>query len=258
MLNARISAAAYAKLSEVEQSHYMKDGDDFVLDIKGDTPEMARLRQSNTQLNNQVLDETNRRVQAEQLVQNAESAAEAKYKAELEAAKNTVTAMRETTAQARQSALIEGIANQFKMPELFTGVLKDRIVVEYDDKGKLVERFTDHEGKPCTLEQLTDAYCKNPNYSAMLKAPQTTATMPTNTSGQQNSPLNTPFSGAQQQNTFAPQFNVGSNQPNTQSWRLGADGKPEVLDYAALRGNDNDYRAYAEAKLAYTGSTKAN
>lgn len=257
MLNARISAAAYAKLSEVEQSHYMKDGDEFVLDIKGDTPEMARLRQSNTQLNNQVLDETNRRVQAEQLVQNAESAAEAKYKAELDAAKNTVTAMRETTAQARQSALIEGIANQFKMPELFTGVLKDRIVVEYDDKGKLVERFTDHEGKPCTLEQLTDAYCKNPAYSAMLKAPQTTPTMPTNQPNQQGNAPSSPFGGQQQQNQFAPQFNVG-NQPATQSWRIAADGKPEVLDYAALRGNDNDYRAYAEAKLAYTGSTKAN
>lgn len=257
MLNARISAAAYAKLSEVEQSHYMKEGDDFVLDIKGDTPEMARLRQSNTQLNNQVLDETNRRVQAEQLVQNAESAAEAKYKADLEAANNTVTTMRETTAKARQSALIDGIANQFTMPELFTGVLKDRIVVEYDDKGKLVEKFLDDKGQACTLEQLTDAYCKNPAYSAMLKAPQTTPTMPTNQPNQQGNAPSSPFGGQQQQNQFAPQFNVG-NQPATQSWRIAADGKPEVLDYAALRGNDNDYRAYAEAKLAYTGSTKAN
>lgn len=256
MLNARISAAAYAKLSEVEQSHYMKDGDEFVLDIKGDTPEMARLRQSNTQLNNQVLDETNRRVQAEQLVQNAEATAEAKYKAELEAAQNSITSMRSATAKARQTALIEGIANQFKMPELFNGVLKDRIVVEYDDKGKLVEKFLDDKGQACTLEQLTDAYCKNPAYSAMLKAPQTTPTMPTNQPNQQGNAPSSPF-GGQQQNQFAPQFNVG-NQPATQSWRLGADGKPEVLDYAALRGNDNDYRAYAEAKLAYSGTNKAN
>lgn len=251
MLNVKISKAAFDKLSEQEQQHYVKDGDDYALDVKGDTPEMARLRQSNSQLNNQLLEANNAKAQAEQVAATADQVAEAKYKEQLATANKSVEQMRESITANRQAALIDGIANKFKQPELFRGVLKDRIIVEYNDKGEVVEKFLDDKGQPCTLEQLTDAYCKNDSYSAMLTAPPTTTTMPTNTPTgvPKQSGNNQHFSGG----GATPTFNTpvgGQPQGGTAKWSIDASGKPVAHDYAGM--TDAETRAYAEAKLAYT------
>lgn len=246
MLNARISLAQFNQLTEVEQSHYVKKGDVYVIDVNGDTPEMEQLRQSNGQLHQQVLKAENNAAQANAKVKTADADAEAKYKAQLDAANESLTTMRTAAVTERQNTLIEGIASQFQKPELFRAMLRDMITVELDEKGAVVEKFKNAKGEACTLEQLSDSYCKSPDYSAMLAKPVSTPTFPT------NQPPAAPAGGGNtNQPLFAPQQGgVGGSAP-TANWGLDAQGKPVVYDWGKM--SDAETSAYAAAKVAAEG-----
>lgn len=248
MLNTRISQAKFDGLSDIEKSHYVKKGDQYVLDVNGDTEEMVALRQQNVTLHQKVLDASNEAEQAKAQVKDAATTAEAKFKSELETAQKSLADMRSTVQSNRQSALIDGIASKFKQPELFRGVLKDQIKVEYNEKGELVETFTNAKGESITLEQLADSYCKAPQYSAMLTTPTSTPTLPTN----QPPAGGVPQQQQSQQPLFAPQGGApAGGQP---SWGMDATtGKPVVYNWAAM--SDAETSAYAAAKVAANGTT---
>jgi len=240
MLLARISKALFNSLPPEVQEHYASKGEEYVLDIKGDTPEMETLRnQASTALNAQLKAET-RAQAAEAKIATAEQTAEAKYSADLKAANERVSKMQETALTARKTAIVNEIASKFKNPELFAPAIESRVKLEYNEKGELVETFMNEKGEAVTLEQLSDSYCKNPAYSAMLTQPQSSVTLPTNQQPQQ------------QPNQFgAPQFNnggttVGSTQTQpSANWGLDASGKPVVYNWGKM--TDAETKAYAEA-----------
>lgn len=243
MLNARISPAQFNSLSEVEQSHYVKKGDEYALDVNGDTAEMATLRQANGQLHQQVLKAENATAQANAKLANADKDAEAKYKTQLDAANTSLDTMRNAMVTTRQNAIIEGIASQFQKPELFRAMLRDMVTVELDEKGDLVEKFKNAKGEACTLEQLSDSYCKSPDYSAMLAKPVSTPTMPT------DQPPNSGNGGNTQQPLFAPTHggNSGGGAP-TANWGMDAKGMPVVYNWGKM--TDAETSEYAAAKIA--------
>lgn len=247
MLNSRISKATFDKLSEIEQSHYTAKGDAYVLDVNGDTEEMTQLRQTNVTLHQQVLAANSAQQQAEAASKTADTTAEAKYKAQLDTANERVQVLQTAAINGRKDAIIDGIASKFKQPELFRGVLKDQVKVEIDDKGNLVETFTNEKGEKLSLEQLSDSYCKAPQYSAMLTTPASTTTMPTNPA-----PTN-PAAPTQQPMFNAPNQNSGAT-PTAATWSMGVDGKPVVHNWGAM--SDQDKSAYATAKLAATTATQ--
>lgn len=243
MLNVRISKAQFEALTEQERAHYVQKGEQYVLDVNGDTEEMTTLRQQNVSLHQKVLKAETNAAEANAKVATAATDAETKYKTQIDTANATVKTMQEQAVKTRQTSLIDGIATKFKQPELFRGVLREQVKVEFNDKNELVESFVNEKGETVTLEQLTDAYCKAPQYSAMLTTPTSTATMPTNqppagSNAPQNAPAFSGFNGAQ-----APAG--GGSQAN---WGMDANGKPAVYNWAAM--TDAETSAYAAAKLA--------
>lgn len=247
MLNIRISQTQFDQLSETEKAHYVKKDDKYILDVNGDTEEMVRLRQENVTLHQKVLSETSNRNAAEAKVANAEKDAEAKYKTQLDAATAQVAKMQQDTINARTKTLVDGIAAKFNQPELFANTIKNQVNVSYNDKGELVEKFVDAEGKEITLQALTDSYCNNPQYSAMLAKPSSTPTLPTN---QQQPAGNT----QQPQSLYSPNFSapVGGNGGQQANWGM-ENGKPVIYNYAAM--TDAETSAYAAAKLAASATT---
>lgn len=241
MLNIRISGAQFEQLSDIEKAHYVKKNDQYVLDTNGDTDEMITLRQQNVTLNQNVLRETAKAQQAEAKVATANADAEAKYKTDIESRDATIKTMRDGAITARRDAVVNEIAGNFTLPHLFKSAIADQVIVEYNEKGEIVETFKNIKGEAITLDALRDSYCKDPQYSAMLTKPVTTPTLPTNT----------PNAGgnAGQQPLFAPQF----NQPNgaggaTANWGLDAAGKPVIHDYGKM--TDAETSAYLAAKVA--------
>lgn len=243
MLNIRISQAQFDALSEQERAHYVKRGEQFVLDTNGDTDEMVSLRQQNVKLHNDILKATSEASAANAKVATAEQDAEAKYKTQLDTANATVESMRTSAVNTRRDAIVAGIANQFNQPELFSAAVKGRVDVSFNDKGEMVEKFVNEKGEVITLEQLTDSYCKNPAYAAMLVKPTTVTTMPTDKQPSPTpSPTNTPL--------FAPQQGgQGGQGGQAATWGYGADKKPVIYDYGKM--SDADTKQYLEAKVAY-------
>lgn len=245
MLNVRISKAQFDALSDAEKAHYIQKGEQFVLDVNGDTDEMLSLRQQNVKLNQDVLNANMKAQQADAKVATANAEAEAKYKSDLEAAQKQVTTLRDSALTARRSAIVDTIAKQFTNPELFAPAIQSRVNLEYNDKGELVETFVNDKGESITLEQLTDSYCKNPAYSAMLAKPPSSNTMPTNAP---NTNTQQPIFGGQNGGQ-----NGGAAKP---LWGYDEKTKaPVVYDYAALSKDDAAYKSFADAKVAYVNGT---
>lgn len=247
MLNAKLSKAAWESLSDELKAHYIQKGEEYVLDIQGDTPAMTELRSQVTRATNEQLKLINAKELAEAKVATAEQDAKNKYEAELKAANERVAKLQGDTAKARREAIVNDIASKFKQPALFSAAIKNQVIVEYNEKGELVETFLNDKGEKITLEQLTDSYCKNPEYSAMLTQPQSTVTMPNG--GQQSQQQ------SQQTNSFSqPQFGGKSQQQPSQSaaWGYDAAGKPAIFDYAKM--TDADTKAFLEASTASAGN----
>lgn len=248
MLNAKLSRDAWNSLPDDIKAHYVQKGEEYVLDVQGDTPAMTELRSQLTRATNEQLKAVNAQQLAEGKIADAENTAKAKYEAELKTANERVAKLQESTVTARRDAIVNEIASKFKQPSLFAAAIKNQVEVAYNEKGELVEKFVNEKGEAITLEQLTDAYCKNPEYSAMLTQPTSTVTMPTN-GGQQ------PQQKSQSVNTFSqPQFGGQSQQQPSQSaaWGYDAKGKPAIFDYSKM--TDADTKAYLEATTASAGN----
>ena len=138
MLNIRISQTQFDALSEQERAHYVKNGDQFVLDVNGDTPAMTELRQQNVTLNNKLLSETTARQAADAKVAKADLDAEAKYKTQLDSQKEQITKMQSDAISARKDAIVNGIASKFDKASLFANTISRQVEVSYNEKGELV------------------------------------------------------------------------------------------------------------------------
>lgn len=244
MLNIRISGAQFEQLSDIEKAHYVKKNDQYVLDTNGDTDEMITLRQQNVTLNQNVLRETAKAQQAEAKVATANADAEAKYKTDIESRDATIKTMRDGAITARRDAVVNEIAGNFTLPHLFKSAIADQVIVEYNEKGEIVETFKNIKGEVITLDALRDSYCKDPQYSAMLAKPVSTPTLPSNQ----------PPAGQQPNHSFQPTFNhapQGGQGGNAANW--GMEGsKPVIYDYGKMTPAETSQ--YAAAKLAYDQS----
>lgn len=242
MILAKIAKSTFNSLPPEVQEHYVQKGEDYVLDLKGDTPEMESLRtQASNALNAQLKAET-RAQAAEAKIATAEQAAEAKFSADLKAANDRAAKLQETTLNARKKAIVDGIATKFKNPELFAPAIESRVKLEFNDKGELIETFVNEKGETITLEQLSDSYCKNPEYSAMLTQPQSTVTLP-NGGQQQQQSSNQPASFTSPQ-FGGPNSNGQSTNGSSPNWGM-ENGKPVIYNYDKMTEADN--RAYLAA-----------
>lgn len=235
MLNAKITKEMYDSMTPEIQAHYAQKGDAYVLDVNGDTPAMEVLRgQHSTALNKQLVAET-RAAEAEAKVKQADDAAKAKYEAQLKTANESLSKLRETALTTERDSIVNDIATKFKNPELFAPAIESRVKVEYNDKGEMVKTFMNEKGESITLEQLTDSYCKNPAYSAMLTQPQSSVTLPTNGGQQQQQSSNQQGSFTQPQFGGTPNNGQSSNSPN---WGM-ENGKPVIYNYDKMTPAEN-------------------
>lgn len=226
MLFTKLTKAQYDALSDDLKSHYKQgsSADEYIIDLSGDTPREASLIQQQAQLSRDLLTARSELAIAKQ----NEDQIEAKYKNEYEGKVNTLTEqvakLEGTQAANRQTALIDGIASKFTHPELFRSALRDNIKVEYKD-GKMVDTIVDNEGKATTLEALTDLYCKDAKYSAMLVTEKSNPTFNSN-----------PASGGQQGTGNAPrQTPAAAGKPTYEQCVVNdATGKARVVDAANM------------------------
>lgn len=226
MLYTTLTKAQYDASSDEIKSHYKlkADGSNYTLDLSGSTERESQLETQITQLSRDV---NNARNDA-QLSKAAAEASEDKYKTQYETQVKDLTekvnALEGTQAESHRSTLIESIATKFTRPELFRKVLQDHITVEMKD-GKPVETIVDAAGKPITLEALSDVYCKNKDYSAMLVA---TASTPTFNQGNG-------AGAAGAANTTTVNTPTPAGKPSYEDCvKYNAQGKPYVVDSANM------------------------
>lgn len=226
MLFTTLTKAQYDSLSDEVKSHYKlkADGSNYTIDLSGNTEREGQLEAQVSQISRDLNTARNET----QLHKAAAEASEEKYKTQYETQVKDlgakVAALEGTQAEAHRSTLIEGIASKFTRPELFRKVLQDHITVEMKD-GKPVETIVDAAGKPITLEALSDVYCKNKDYSAMLVA---TASTPTFNQGN-----GAGAAGAATTTTVATPTLAGK--PSYEDCvKYDAQGKPYVVDSANM------------------------
>lgn len=237
MLFAKLTKSQYDQLSDDLKTHYKigNEADTYVLDISGQTPNEISLMAQNATASQQLLQAQSRIATLETEAKTAEEKVKLEYEAKLTDATAKLATMQQTQADARQKELVDGIANKFTMPDLFRGVLKNNIKVEHKD-GQLVESFVDNEGKPVTLEALSDLYCKNKDYAAMLVENKST---PTFTQGQQ-----APAGGQQQQPSSAPN---STGKTYEQCVGVNAQGQKYIIDHAGM--TDAYFERYAAERV---------
>ena len=218
MVKYMINKAAYDAMSDEMKGHYLpNDKGDYVLVTSGDNAEVTNLR---TQLGAQgtrlQTAETALATANHQLL-TASAEADAKYKADLDAATETVAKLRTTAADSARNEIVNGIASRFNSPELFATVVGNRVKAEYSEAGELTVTCVDAKGVTITKEALNDEFVKNKDYATHLKATST----PT-ISNQPPAGNNIPTSGG------AP----------TQSVVYNTEGKPVTVDFGTASNAD--------------------
>lgn len=187
MLKRTITADEHSALPDDVKSHYIRRGSKYVVDLDGVDPELEVTQK-------QLDDARTKTVTLESEVRTLKAQAtsvEERVRKEVEADKEKLTKENETlrskTIDAERNKHIDNIASQFKTEGLIRSDLRDRVVVELVD-GEVVTKFMGKDGKEVDFKTLNDEYCKNPDYSAILKtAPNTSFTPAANSSTQQSS-----------------------------------------------------------------------
>lgn len=175
MLDRTISLEQYNAMPDEVKAHYVKRGSNYVLDVNGVDPELTatqtqldQARQKNITLESQV----------RTLTQEAK-ATEEKVRKEVETEINTLKTQNESLTKnqidAERNKHIDAIASQFKLDNLIRSDLQSRIEVEVVD-GEVKTTFKNKDGKPVDFKTLNEEYCKNPDYSAILKDGKSTPT----------------------------------------------------------------------------------
>lgn len=205
MLPFKITAAQHATFSDELKAHYVKKGDDYVLETVGDHPQVSSLQNQLAQMGIAQANLQQRNNELTGQITTAEQAAEAKYKGDLESATAKLTKLQETVATDMRGKEIEAIANRFTNSELFAGTLQNRVKTEVAKDGTVQVKYYNKDGAEVERQVLHDEFLKNASYSAMLKkdgaptingspstnAPTSAPTTPTNntTTGGDNSPV---------------------------------------------------------------------
>lgn len=175
MLKRTISADAYNGLPEDIKSHYVKRGNSYVLDLEGNDPELEATqsqldseRKKNIELSSQVRTLTTE-------VQTKEEKVREETKKELETLREQNSTLLNTQIDAERTKHIDAIAANFKLDNLIRADLQSRVTVEYKD-GEIKTSFKNKDGKEVDFKTLNEEYCKNPDYSAILKDNSSTPT----------------------------------------------------------------------------------
>lgn len=204
MLPFKVTATQHASFSDDIKVHYVKKGDDYVLETVGDHPQVASLQTQLAQMGitNANLQQRNNELTGQ--IATAEQTAEAKFKGDLESATTKLTKLQETVAADKRGKEIDEIANRFTNSELFAGTLQNRIKTEVAKDGTVQVKYYNKDGAEVERQVLHDEFLKNASYSAMLKkdgaptingspstnAPTSSPTTPTtNTTTGDNSPV---------------------------------------------------------------------
>lgn len=188
MLRFKLTAAEYNALDDRIKAEYKVAGDAYVLDTIGDHPQVSALQ-------TQVSEQATARARAENEVisiraqnETIKTDTEKAVADKVEKLEKENTAYKTTLVDAATTSAVNGIASQFKTPELFAPSISSRVRTEIVDD-KVVTKYYDKDGKETTQEKLSEEYCKNPAYSSMLNTPQSTPTVANQVP--QNAPLNT-------------------------------------------------------------------
>lgn len=168
MLHRTITAEDYNSLSDDVKAHYVKRGTKYVIDLNGVDPELEttqseldKARQTQITLESQVRTLSADAAATEERVRN-----ETKTKLEELTKQNETLTTNQINAEREKH--INSIAANFKTEGLIRSDLRDRVKVELVD-GEVKTTFTSKDGKEVDFKTLSEEYCKNPDYSVILK-----------------------------------------------------------------------------------------
>lgn len=168
MLKRTITADIYNGMPDDIKAHYVKRGNSYVLDLEGSDPELtatqAQLdseRTKNIELSSQVRGLTTDLQTKEETVRKESE----KTIADLKTQNDTLTSAQITAERTKH---IDAIAANFKLDGLIRADLTNRVNVEFVD-GAIKTTFKDKDGKEVDFKTLNEEYCKNPDYSVILK-----------------------------------------------------------------------------------------
>lgn len=175
MLDRTITAEKYNELPDDVKAHYVKRGSSYVIDLNGSDPELSatqeqldKERKKSIELASQVRSLSDDLTTKEEKIRKESSD-------EIEKLKATNKALTETQIESERSKHIEAIASNFKLDHLIRADLQGRVNVEIVD-GQVKTTFKNKDGAEVDFKTLNEEYCKNPDYSAILKSGSTTTT----------------------------------------------------------------------------------
>lgn len=175
MLDRNIDADKYNALPEEIKAHYVKRGGSYTLDVSGTDPELAvtqtaldKARKDAIELGSQVRNLTAEASSTEERVR-SETAKQIK---ELTDANTKLVGSQIETERNRH---VDAIATKFKTEGLIRADLSSRVNVEIVN-GEVKTTFKDKNGNAVDFKTLDDEYCKNPDYSVILKDGKSTST----------------------------------------------------------------------------------
>lgn len=175
MLDRTITAEKYNELPDDVKAHYVKRGSSYVIDLNGSDPELSatqeqldKERKKSIELASQVRSLSDELTTKEEKIRKESSD-------EIEKLKATNKALTETQIESERSKHIEAIASNFKLDHLIRADLQGRVNVEIVD-GQVKTTFKNKDGAEVDFKTLNEEYCKNPDYSAILKSGSTTTT----------------------------------------------------------------------------------
>jgi hypothetical protein len=169
MLPFKVSATQHAAFSDELKTHYVKKGEDYVLETIGDHPQVTSMQQQLAQMGITHANLQQRNNELTGQIATAEQTAEAKYKADLDATTAKLNKIQEKVANDTRATEIQAIAGRFNNSELFAGTLESRIKTEVAKDGTVAVKFYNKDGAEVDRQVLHDEFLKNASYSAMLK-----------------------------------------------------------------------------------------
>lgn len=175
MLKRTITSAEYDALPDDVKAHYVKRGTSYAIDLEGADPELVSTQKA---LDTERTKNINLESQVRTLTEEAKTTEE-RVRKEVEGDVKKLTEQNKKLIDARvdseRKMHTDKIAANFKTENLIRSDLRDRIVVEVND-GEITTKFLDKDGKEVDFKTLNDEYCKNPDYSAILKTNANTST----------------------------------------------------------------------------------
>lgn len=186
MLKRTIDADAYNNLPDDVKSHYVKRGSKYIVDLEGTDPE---LQATQTELDG----ERRKNIELASQVRTLSTEATAVEERVRKESEEKITALTTTNERLTGTAIstelnkhVDAIASLFTVPELISSNVKSRIDVQLDKDGNVVTTYKNAKGEAVDAKTLTEEYCKNPAYSAILKGKENTQSFQQPNQQQQN------------------------------------------------------------------------